>query len=133
MTERTLEQEAEEYADEADSGWCAEGVHFNRADLKAAYLAGARREWVSVETRLPERSGIYQVWVAGADFADRAWYQASANAWHIGSCVSQRVTHWQSLPPAPEKEDEDAEADILAEHAKSVAPFIERRKKKIVL
>ena len=63
------------------------------------------QEWVSVEDRLPEESGMYIV-TANDGHAQRVSFvlwQKKNRMWNLTGARSYwRVTHWTPLPPAPE-------------------------------
>ena len=63
------------------------------------------QEWISVEDRLPEESGMYIV-TANDGHAQRVSFvlwQKKNRMWNLTGARSYwRVTHWTPLPPAPE-------------------------------
>ena len=71
------------------------------AELRSA------QEWVSVEDRLPEESGIYIV-TANDGHAQRVSFvqwQKKNRMWNLTGARSYwRITHWQPLPQPPKGE-----------------------------
>jgi hypothetical protein len=59
-------------------------------------------EWISVEDRLPDKSGDY---IAASNFF--SWAGGVGCATYIDSlgswAIKGEVTHWQELPPPPNK------------------------------
>jgi hypothetical protein len=76
-------------------------------DLDQSKLIAAWQQrqggWVSVEERLPEKSGYYLAWnPAPSSRPFVVWFDANKQRWE-----SKRVfTHWQPLPAPPEGGDE---------------------------
>jgi len=70
--------------------------------LTLTQLAGiieAVPEWVSVEERLPEKSGTYLIHVA-PHWTGTCGYYNDGSGWKPGEGV---VTHWMPLPGPPEE------------------------------
>ena len=66
------------------------------------------KDWISVDSRTPEKSGAYLVVAQGLSvrFADRAFYDVKTNIWNRRSYLSSktwRVTHWMPLPELPKE------------------------------
>lgn len=62
-------------------------------------------EWISVEDRLPEKTGPVIVYNPEAEFDYRIfscwfeeWFYDESEGWQYDF-----VTHWQPLPPPPQK------------------------------
>lgn len=59
------------------------------------------QQWISVEDRLPEKSGEYDTFGHWGEFF-YADYYAPTKQWGV-----QGVTHWREKTPAPEAHDEN--------------------------
>lgn len=77
-------------------------------EAEALYNAGYRKqEWISVEERLPEKSGYYLICQKSPFWCEEIIQTAR---WHISSqrfrgaqagCFMDDVTHWMPLPEPP--------------------------------
>ncbi len=70
----------------------------------------AKVDWISVEERLPEKSGEYLTWHNG--YFGVIEYNADLHGWNImhhadRSTEIKSVTHWMPLPEPPEKREPD--------------------------
>lgn len=66
------------------------------------------QDWISVDSKTPEKSGAYLVVVQGLSVraADRAFYDAETKIWKRRSYLSSKtwsVTHWMPLPELPKE------------------------------
>lgn len=66
------------------------------------------QDWISVDDKMPEKSGAYLTVVQGLSVRtiDRAFYNAETNVWKRRSYLSPKtwsVTHWMSLPELPKE------------------------------
>ena len=67
-------------------------------------------EWISVDDKLPEKSGEYLTWHNGSFHLIE--YNADLHGWNIShhadrSTEIKSVTHWTPLPEPPEKREPD--------------------------
>ena len=73
---------------------------------EALYNAGYRKqsEWISVEDRLPEKTGQYLTW--HGSYYGIHYYSVEKQGWNILYCENREyeiksVTHWMPLPERP--------------------------------
>lgn len=78
---------------------------------RVMHLIEQQTEWVSVDERLPETDGEYQIWDNGwgvANFIDGIWkgdkIANSTSPYVKGKFrIEVRPTHWKPLPTAPKQ------------------------------
>ena len=98
-----------------------DGYKRNLGTALAALRAEQERQWISVEDRLPDKTGKYLVfyheWSDGAflptyeDCTIRTMRFMNNNKWRYPVCIDKRceadthreVTHWMPLPEPPEE------------------------------
>lgn len=85
---------------------------YNEAVGYAISLLDADR-WIPVSERLPEEYGNYLVFTSDKDIdigayhsnTPDAWSLCDANGFYWARQKGIKITHWKSLPKAPESED----------------------------
>ena len=65
-------------------------------------------KWISVESELPKKEGLYLIYAPSADpespLLMTAWYYPDnkSHIWGLVKCWANAVTHWMPLPLPPE-------------------------------
>ena len=68
------------------------------------YESERKDGWISVEDRLPEKSGEYLTY-NGREYSIQKYNE---NGW-LNMYDAIFITHWQSLPPSPEEDSDEKE------------------------
>jgi len=65
-------------------------------------------EWVSVETRMPDKNGLYATAYEGGNLPHAAYYDVETGKWFLHYGGGGLPTHWMPLPPPPTSEQSKA-------------------------